>query len=110
MFSGQEEKIVVTSKFSSPEQPEKKYVTPPLIGKALMLPHAAHKKLIESKEELIVQERDVSMSAEIFSTLGQQVVDSSFGPSVEISTDIVHFVVNTYKYRYQSANMHNVSK
>ena len=68
------------------------------------------KKLIESKEELIVQERDVSMSAEIFSTLGQQVVHSSFGPSVEISTDIVHFVVNTYKYRYQSANMHNVSK
>ena len=47
------------------------------------------KKLIESKEELIVQERDVSMSAEIFSTLGQQVVDYSFGPSIEFSTDIV---------------------
>ena len=45
MFSGQEEKIVVTSKFSSPEQLEKKYITPPLIGKALMLTHAAHKKI-----------------------------------------------------------------
>ena len=109
MFSSQEENVIVTSKFSSPEQIKKKYVTP-LIRKAPVLTHAAHKKLVESKEELVVQERDVSMSAEIFSTLGQQVVHSSFGPSVEISTDIVHFVVNTYKYRYQSANMHNVSK
>jgi hypothetical protein len=54
-----------------------------------VLTRATDKKIIEPKEELIVQERDVSMSAEIVSTPGQQAVDSSFGSSVELSTDVV---------------------
>ena len=44
---------------------------------------------IEPKEELIVQERDVSVRAEFFSTPEQQAMDSSFYSPIEPSIDIV---------------------
>ena len=57
--------------------------------------YATKENITEPKEELIVQERDVSVSVEFFSTPEQQAMDSSFySPiepfySIEPSIDIV---------------------
>jgi len=82
----------IASAFSVAKQPEKKcaHVTD-------IIPHiqenktvsATKENIIEPTEELIVQERDVSVSVEFFSTPEQQAMDSSFYSPIEPSIDIV---------------------
>ena len=56
--------------------------------------YATKENITEPKEELIVQKRDVSVSAEIFSTPEQQAMDSSFYSHIEPSIDIIDDATN----------------